>query len=128
MKECFVFGSNLSGYHGAGAANYALKYEGAIWGQGEGLQGDSYALPTKGYNITPIMLESVSIYVERFLKFANEHPELKFKVTRVGCFLAGFTDEEIAPMFEDAPSNCYFDTKWQDYLDTRHSKNYWGTF
>lgn len=126
MKECFVFGSNLSGIHGAGAARTALDNYGAIWGQGEGLQGDSYALPTKGYNITHMSLERIRLHVERFLIFAMEHPELQFKVTRVGCYLAGHTDAGIAPMFDGAPENCMFDTKWEPWLgETVH---YWGSF
>jgi hypothetical protein len=126
MREIFCFGSNLSGIHGAGAARYALDNHGAIWGQGEGLQGDSYALPTKGFNITFISLKDVKYYVDQFIRCAEMHPELKFKVTRVGCFLAGFTDVDIAPLFENAPRNCFFDTKWEPYLGDRFY--YWGTF
>lgn len=126
MKEIFVFGSNLSGIHGAGSAKQAYMYHGAIRGQGEGLQGDSYALPTKGYNITFMSKVRVAYYVHRFLEFARAHPELQFKVTCVGCGLAGFTDKEIAPLFEGAPENCMFDTAWEPWLgETVH---YWGTF
>lgn len=138
MKEIFVFGSNLSGYHGAGAAKRAYMYHGAIWNAGEGPQGDSYALPTKGHNITFMSLPNVKKYVERFLEHAREFPEHQFKVTRVGCGLAGFKDSEIAPLFKDAPSNCFFDTAWRPYLeqydnasdklDRSKLKNYWGTF
>lgn len=126
MKEIFVFGSNLSGYHGAGAAKRAYMYHGAIWNAGEGLMGDSYALPTKGYNITFMPLPNVKKYVQRFREYAQEHPELQFKVTRIACGLAGFKDEEIAPMFAGAPENCMFDTAWEPYLgETVH---YWGTY
>lgn len=122
----FVFGSNLSGIHGAGAARTARDKHGAIWGVGEGLMGESYALPTKGYGITFIPLQVVKQHVQLFLTFAAGRPDLEFKVTRVGCFLAGFTDKEIAPLFKDAPANCFFDLKWHPYLGD--SKNYWGTF
>lgn len=126
MRTIFVFGSNLSGIHGAGAARTALDHHGAIWGQGEGLQGDSYALPTKGHNITFMSLERVKASVDRFLMFASDNPELQFKVTRVGCFLAGFTDKDIAPLFNGAPNNCKFDNKWYPYLGD--TAKYWGTF
>lgn len=126
MKEIFCFGSNLSGIHGAGAAKKAYLDHGAIWNTGAGLHGDSYALPTKGYNISFMPLDIVALYVERFLLFALAHPELQFKVTRVGCGLAGFKDNEIAPLFKDAPENCMFDTAWEPWLgETVH---YWGTF
>ena len=121
----FVFGSNLSGIHGAGAAKEAYLNHGAIIGIGEGLQGNSYALPTKGLKISFMPLPEVAGYVDRFIKFALEHPELQFKVTRVGCGLAGFDDSEIAPMFKNAPANCYYDNKWQEYLPF---KNFWGTY
>ena len=125
MKEIFVFGSNLSGIHGAGAARIAREHHGAIWGQGEGLQGDSYALPTKGLNITFMPYNQVKKHVHTFLKFAADHPELEFKVTRIGCGLAGFKDENIAPLFNEAPNNCSFDDEW--YLHMVDGKNYWGT-
>jgi hypothetical protein len=121
----FVFGSNISGIHGAGAARTALQNHHAIWGQGEGLQGNSYALPTKGVNISFIPLSEIVIYVNKFIEFANENPKLGFQVTRVGCGLAGFEDHEIAPMFINAPINCFFDLKWKEYLPNRE---YWGSF
>lgn len=129
MKEIFVFGSNLSGIHGAGSAKQAYMYHGAVRGQGEGLQGDSYALPTKGINITFMSLVNVAFHVRNFLSFVRMHPELQFKVTRVGCGLAGFTDAEIAPMFVHAPDNCMFDTAWQPiFRDMDKFPQYWGTF
>lgn len=91
-NEVFVFGSNLSGYHGGGAANIALEKFGAVWGQGVGLQGQSYAIPTMQGGV-----ETIKPYVDEFIKFAKAHPELKFLVTRIGCGIAGFKDSEIAP-------------------------------
>ena len=92
-NEIFVFGSNASGFHGGGAAALAMHNFGAIWGQGEGLQGQSYAIPTMEG------LESMKAAVERFIQFATQHPELRFLVTRVGCGIAGHTVREVAPLF-----------------------------
>lgn len=119
----FVFGSNLSGIHGAGAARFALNKMGAKYGQGIGLQGQSYALPTKGINICFMSLDEVAQHVETFKEFALKHPDLDFQVTQVACGLAGFTKEQIAPLFKDSPSNCYFDLEWQPLLGDNH--NYW---
>lgn len=94
--EIFVFGSNAQGMHLGGAARTAHMKFGAVWGNGEGLQGQSYAIPTMEGE------ESSRRAVERFVQFAQEHPELKFLVTPIGCGIAGYTPKEIAPMFETA--------------------------
>ena len=122
----FVFGSNLSGYHGSGSAKYALDHCGAIMYRGEGLQGDSYALPTVGKNIRKMSFVRVKKYIDNFLEYAKAHPEFEFKVTQVGCKRAGFTVEQIAPLFASASDNCYFDTAWKDILGD--TKKYWGTY
>lgn len=96
-NEVFVFGSNLEGYHGGGAAWVAMENFEAVWGQGAGLQGQSYAIPTMQGGV-----ETVKPYVDEFISFARKHGELTFLVTRIGCGIAGFTDEEIAPLFRDA--------------------------
>ena len=96
-NEIFVFGSNLGGYHGGGAARIALHRFGAIWGQGVGLQGRSYAIPTMQGGV-----ETIKPYVDEFISFAKEHPEYTFLVTRIGCGIAGFTADEIAPLFRQA--------------------------
>ena len=96
-NEIFVFGSNLQGYHGAGAARMALDKFGAVWGQGVGLQGQSYAIPTMEGGV-----ETIKPYVDEFIDFAELHPEYQFLLTRVGCGIAGFTDEEIAPLLGEA--------------------------
>ena len=96
-KEIFVFGSNLEGMHGGGAANIAHNKFGAIWGQGVGLQGQSYGIPTMHGGV-----DVIKPYVDEFINFAKSHPELKFLVTRIGCGIAGFNDKEIAPLFKDA--------------------------
>jgi len=96
-NEIFVFGSNLSGMHGGGAARAAYNRFGAVWGQGVGLQGQSYAIPTMQGGV-----ETIKPYVDEFIAFAQAHPELKFLVTRIGCGIAGFRDEQIAPLFAAA--------------------------
>lgn len=113
MREIFVFGSNRLGIHGAGAALYAHKNHGAILGQGEGLQGDSYAIPTKDTPHKTLPLEQIAFHVNSFLYFAIEHPELKFRVTRIGCGYAGYTDADIAPMFLIVPENVELPEDWQ---------------
>ena len=95
--EIFVFGSNLRGMHAGGAARAAYHKFGAVMGQGVGLQGQSYAIPTMQGGV-----ETIRPYVDEFILFARQHPELTFLVTRIGCGIAGFTDEEIAPLFEAA--------------------------
>ena len=93
--EVFVFGSNIRGFHAGGAAAAAMHHFGAIWGQGEGLQGQSYAIPTMEG------IESLTNAVARFTQFATEHPELRFLVTRIGCGIAGYAPAAIAPLFRD---------------------------
>ena len=109
----FVFGSNTAGIHGAGAARSAVEEYGAIRGQGEGLQGNSYALPTKDENIETLPLSTIKWHVDQFVRFARANPQMDFQVTRVGCGLAGYVDRDIAPLFEGAPENCYFPVEWK---------------
>ena len=96
-NEIFVFGSNLRGMHGGGAAYIAYRKFEAIMGKGVGLQGQSYAIPTMQGGV-----ETIRPYVDEFIGFAKQHPELTFLVTRIGCGIAGFTDDEISPLFEKA--------------------------
>lgn len=93
--EVFVFGSNLQGMHCGGAARTAVQKFGAIMGQGEGMQGQSYAIPTMQGGV-----ETIKPYVDRFIELASEWDQTTFYVTRIGCGIAGFTDEEIAPLFD----------------------------
>ena len=93
-NEVFVFGSNLQGMHAGGAARIAHERFGAVWGQGVGMQGQSYAIPTMQGGV-----ETIEPYVEDFMDYAFRHRELTFLVTRIGCGIAGFTAEEIAPLF-----------------------------
>lgn len=95
--EIFVFGSNLEGMHHGGAARVAFERFGAIMGQGVGLQGQSYAIPTMQGGV-----ETIKPYVDQFFDIAREWDQTTFLVTRIGCGIAGFTDEEIAPLFDEA--------------------------
>ena len=113
----FVFGSNLAGRHGKGAAKWALENRGAIYGQGEGLQGSSYAIPTKDGNLRTLYPEIVAIHVGNFLYFARAHPEMRFQLTPIGCGLAGYKPAQIAPMFRDAPSNVELPREFKEILN-----------
>jgi hypothetical protein len=98
--EIFVFGSNLSGRHGKGAAKTALGW-GAKWGQASGLQGRTYGIPTKDASIRrTLSVNEIRPFVDEFIEFAKAHPELKFLVTEIGCGLAGMKPKEVAPLFE----------------------------
>ena len=96
-NEIFVFGSNLAGFHGGGAARIAYEQFGAEWGVGVGRTGQCYAIPTMQGGV-----ETIRPYVDEFIRYAEQHPELTFLVTRIGCGIAGFTDEQIAPLFAAA--------------------------
>jgi galactokinase/mevalonate kinase-like predicted kinase len=108
----FVFGSNLAGVHGAGAALYAKQKYGAQLRVGVGRTGYAYAIPTKDHQIKTLPLDQIKPHVDEFIRYAKANPQYVFQVTRIGCGLAGYTDEDIAPMFKDAPSNCGLDPKW----------------
>lgn len=103
-NEIFVFGSNLSGIHGAGAAKIALDKFGAVYGKGIGFYGKSYAIPTKDENVMTLPLSKIEVYVNNFIKFAEQNPKNNFIVTKIGCGLAGFRVEDIAPLFKNALS------------------------
>ena len=111
-NEVFVFGSNIQGMHGGGAAWYAHKQFGAEWGVGEGLTGRTYALPTMEGKA------SLKRAVEHFIACAKEHPELTFLVTAVGCGIAGYTASEVAPLFREATSleNVYLPQVFWDFI------------
>ncbi len=96
-NEVFVFGSNLAGMHGGGAARMAHLYFGAVMGNGDGIQGQSYAIPTMQGGV-----DTIRPYVDKFIAYARKHPDRQFLVTRIGCGIAGFSPDEIAPLFSDA--------------------------
>lgn len=113
----FVFGSNLAGRHGAGSALHARLYKGAKYGQANGRQGNSYAIPTKDYDtLTVLPLERIKIYVDDFIQYAKDNPSLTFVVVRIGCGLAGYTDEQMAPLFRDCPPNVNLQAPWKRLL------------
>lgn len=126
MNRIFVFGSNLAGRHGAGAALCAKEQHGAIYGKGEGIQGSSYAIPTKDGRNRAISLSDpsqvlplheIESAVKRFLEFARSHPELTFDVTPIGCGRAGYTAAQIAPFFQGAPANCGLPPEFVEVLN-----------
>jgi hypothetical protein len=100
-NEVFVFGSNTAGRHGKGAAKQALTW-GAIWGQGDGLQGRTYGIPTKDSKIRTLPINQIKPFVDKFIQFAKEHPTMIFLVSEVGCGLAGYKPKDIAPLFKEA--------------------------
>lgn len=118
MREdvIFVFGSNLAGRHGRGSAKFAMYEHGAEYGIGAGRTGYAYAIPTKGYMLEVLPLEEINCYIKQFILYARKHPGLKFEICNVGCGLAGYTPEQIAPMFKDAPSNCTFSKEFNGIL------------
>ena len=101
----FVFGSNLAGRHGKGAALWARKHRGAIYGRGEGHHGNSYAIPTKDAELRTLHIDEIHRYVARFLAYARQNSHLQFQLTPIACGLAGYRHEQIAPLFRDAPIN-----------------------
>ena len=113
-NEIFVFGSNLQGRHCGGAARIAHAQFGAVWGEGTGLQGKSYAIPTMHGGI-----ETIAPYVNEFIAFAKEHKELQFLVTEIGCGIAGFTVEDMAPLFKEAivVENIYLPERFIEVLE-----------
>lgn len=120
--QIFVFGSNLAGRHGAGSALIAKEKFGAKYGIGKGLTGQSYAIPTKDFNIKTIPLDLIKPGIIDFLRFAST-TDKQFFVTRIGCGLAGYQDYQIAPLFKEADdiqydlSNCSFSEEWISFLE-----------
>ena len=112
-KEIFVFGSNLAGMHGGGAARIAHEKFGAEWGVGVGRTGQCYAIPTMQGGV-----ETIRPYVDEFIQYAQQHPDLIFLVTRIGCGIAGFTDQQIAPLFKPAKDfeNVAFPAGWRELM------------
>lgn len=120
MSKIFVFGSNLAGRHGKGAALFARQNKGAIYGQGIGLQGQSYAIPTKDERIRTLPLHQIEEHVKVFLQFARDNPQLEFEVTEIGCGLAGYSPKQIAPMFSGSPENCHLPGGWGAIIFCQH--------
>lgn len=123
----FVFGSNLAGRHGKGAALEALQSWGARRGVGIGPAGSSYAIPTKDANLHPLTLKTIEGHVRDFLVYARRNSSDTFKVTRIGCGLAGYQDHHIAPFFLGAPPNCLLPPEWLSFYSKTLGANPWTT-
>lgn len=108
----FVFGSNLAGRHGKGAALYARQHFGTIYKQNKKLQENAYAIPTRDKNIITLPIEEIAIRINRFKHFASSNPKLSFYITPIGTGLAGYKQEEIKPLFGELPVNCTFSKEW----------------
>jgi hypothetical protein len=115
-NSVFVFGANEAGIHGKGAAKDAVEHYGAVYGQPFGLQGRSFAIPTKDENLKSLPLMWIKWYVSKFLEYARTSPGLTFVVTRIGCGLAGYKDKDIAPLFAGAPKNVMLPRGWDDVV------------
>ena len=112
----WVFGSNLAGRHGLGAAKVAHVNFGAPYGAHSGAMGQAYAIPTKDKSLRTLPIEIIKERIDTFMEDAHGNPKKRYFVTRVGCGLAGYTDAEIAPLFKGSPANCSFSEGWKDYL------------
>lgn len=127
--KIFVFGSNLAGRHGKGAARFAKQFLGAIENQGVGLQGGSYAIPTKDGQLNVLSLDIISKHINNFIDFANTNPQLTFMISRIGCGLAGYKDEEIINLFLNSfntkgqPTNIILPYTWQVQLNNNAPLN-----
>ena len=115
-KEVFVFGANLKGKHGKGAALEAVKHHGAKYGVGVGFAGSSYAIPTKSTPYETLPLTEIQGYVEEFLEFAKAHKNRTFRLTAIGCGLAGYKPSQIAPFFINAPDNVLLPPEFLEIL------------
>lgn len=118
-QSIFVFGSNLAGRHGEGAALHARQQYGAVYGVGEGRTGNAYAIPTKDRHLRTLPLTEIVPFVQAFLAYARARPEITFEVTPIGTGHAGYSHQDIAPMFEGAPANCRLCKRWVDILGAR---------
>jgi len=112
----FVFGSNLAGRHGRGAALYARDIYGAKNGVGRGRTGQAYAIPTKDAELNVLPLVHIAREIAEFIEYAKAHPDEHFFVTKVGTGLAGYSNQDIAPLFRGVPENCIIDKAWKDYI------------
>jgi hypothetical protein len=120
--QVFTFASNEAGIHGKGAAKTAMAKYGAQYGKSYGHYGQSFAIPTKDEFITGgLTLGQLECYIAGFKAYAYSKRKLQFIVTRIGCGLAGFTDDQIAPLFKGSPKNCIFDARWYPYLGDDYS-------
>lgn len=128
VDRVLVFGSNLSGFHGGGAARDAAEKFGAVHGQGFGRAGQSFAIPTKDEHIVTLGLDEIELYVRAFVEHSRRFPGEFFQVTQLGCGLAGLDPWDMAHMFgRRTPVNCHFDEAWRPFLAT-YNHRFWGTY
>lgn len=116
QDRIFVFGSNLAGRHGLGAALFARRYYGAEYGVGVGPTGRAFAIPTKDQNLKTLPLDVIRLHARAFIDYANAHPELTFELTPIGCGLAGYKHYQIAPFFKGVPKNVNIPIEWRSYV------------
>lgn len=116
-QPIFVFGSNLEGRHGAGAAKYARQHRGAEYGVGAGPTGNAYAIPTKETPYKSLSLEQIAYNVNRFRDYAKANPDKTFELTPIGCGLGGYNVLDLAPLFKGMPDNVFLSRSWLDHLD-----------
>lgn len=116
----FTFGSNEAGRHGKGSALHAKQQHGAKYGQGFGRQGNSFGIPTKNGQLIVLSVGRIRKYIQLFIQYAQQNPDLKFQVLQIGCGLAGYDPSDIAPLFKTAPLNCYFHSNWKKFLTPKH--------
>lgn len=114
-NQIFVFGSNLAGKHNGGGAKIALEKFGAIYGEGVGIQGKSYAIPTLDANFQKIDLTEIRFYIDMFFQFAYNHPQYEFLVTKIGCGIAGYDVSEIAPLLLNPFKNIVLPKEFTDF-------------
>jgi hypothetical protein len=116
MTKIFVFGSNLAGRHGAGAAKYAYERYGAEYGIGFGKTGCAYAIPTKDQNLKTLPLDKIEHYIKNFISYAYANPDDEFLLTPIGCGLAGYRRDQIKPLIEkyNRPSNVIYTKEWEE--------------
>jgi hypothetical protein len=119
----FVFGSNLAGKHGKGAALHAAKYFGAIRGEAMGRTGNAYAIPTKGKNLEILDIKEIAFHAKQFIVYAKAHSDLTFQLTPVGTGLAKFTHDQMAPLFKGCPPNVLIPKEWESYGLTEDPKS-----
>lgn len=112
----FVFGSNLLGRHFEGSALHALKFYGAVYGQGDGWQGEAYAIPVRDRELRVLPPPEVYEWVRRFVRFARANPTMTFLVSEVGCGSEGYDATCMAPMFHDCPPNCQLSDRFKEIL------------
>lgn len=117
-QRIFVFGSNLAGRHGAGSALAAKQYYGAVYGVGVGRMGNSYAIPTKDEKLAVLPIDTIANYVNEFIAYAYENPDLQFDVVDIGCGLAGYSPETIAPLFVGYPPNVKLSPRFEKIVKT----------